>query len=212
MHRNIRLAIIATLSAATLGSSGALASTPAAPSAEPTTPQTGNRCPGATLRPNRHDLTAVADATICLINRARSARHIPALEANAALDSSAAQHSLEMHADRFFGHDSASGQTPREQVLASSYGDGASHVAAGQAVAWGSGSEATPRATVLAWIASPPHRALLLSSAYQAIGVGASLGSPRGSRRGALYTADFANRHLDSVPRDGKLPDRRSEG
>ncbi|MHB1810732.1 MAG: CAP domain-containing protein, partial [Solirubrobacteraceae bacterium] len=156
------------------------------PRSEPTSPSVGGACPGASLQPSRHDLTAVDDATICLINRAREQHHLSQLTANEELDRAAAVHSHEMRVDRFFGHVTPSGEALRTQVLASGYGAHASDVAAGQCVAWGSGSYATPRRTVRAWMASPSHRKLLLAPTYREVGIGASRGNDKGGSSGAL--------------------------
>jgi uncharacterized protein YkwD len=177
------------------GAIAAAAASASAPSSEPTVPAAGGSCPGALLRPTSADTAAIADATICLINRARLERHLFALHANTALDAGAKLHSHEMRVDHFFEHNSASGKSPRQQVLATAYGHDASDVAAAQNIAWGDGSESTPKAIVLAWMESPAHRELLLSKRYHDVGVGFSLGSPEGSR-GALYTSDLAARRL----------------
>lgn len=139
-------------------------------------------------------MLAVDAATICLVNRAREKRRLPALRASRALDAAARLHSHEMRVNRFFAHVTPAGQTPLAQMLAAGYGAGASGLLAAQCIAWGSGSYATPRGTVLDWLGSPAHRALLLSRGYSEIGVGASLGNGRGGSSGALYTADLARR------------------
>lgn len=201
MNRKVR-AVTLVATATLIGTAAAMPATSygktsaSSPTSEPTTPNAQQRCPGATLRPNSHDLLAVDDATICLINRVREKRHLRTLTPNEDLDAAAQLHSHEMHIDKFFGHVDPSGQHPRAQILASGYSAHANDVAAGQCVAWGSGRYATPRGTLLDWLASPSHKALLLSPSYDEIGVGAVLGSNTGGPSGALYTADLAQRHL----------------
>jgi uncharacterized protein YkwD len=167
------------------------------PTSEPTAPTSSGGCPGATLRPNSHDLTAVADATICLINSAREKQHLGELTPNEDLDSAAQLHSHEMHVDRFFSHVDPSGKDQRAQVLASGYGAHANGVASAQCVAWGTGRWETPHGTVLSWMESPSHKALLLSSKYHEVGIGVTPGNDKDGSSGALYTADLASRHLD---------------
>ncbi|HEY1689859.1 MAG TPA: CAP domain-containing protein [Solirubrobacteraceae bacterium] len=179
MNRHHRLALTAVLMAL------------ACPSAASAT-STGN-CSGARLQPKRSNLETVTNATICLINRARAAHGLKALLPNGALDKSAQSESHDMRVDHYFGHDSPTGLTPRQQVLASPYGQGVSDVAAAQSIAWGEGSESTPREIVIAWMASPSHRVLLLGKSYRDVGVGVSLGNPHGSRD-AIYTLDLASR------------------
>ncbi|MHB1537633.1 MAG: CAP domain-containing protein, partial [Solirubrobacteraceae bacterium] len=142
-----------------------------------------------------HDLSAVEDATICLINRARGRAQLRTLARNEALDAAARLHSHEMRVDRFFGHVTPSGQAPMAQVLAAGYGAGVSVTATAQCIAWGSGSYATPRETVLAWLRSPPHRALLPSSEYRGIGAGATLGNGHGATLGNGHGATLGNGH-----------------
>ena len=54
-------------------------------------------------------------------------------------------------------------------------------------LAWGSGSRATPRSIVHAWMESPAHRANVLRSGIREAGVGVVVGTPTG-RSGATYT------------------------
>lgn len=194
--RHLRQAALAAIVTTLCGgaSLGAAAAT-AAPTSEPTAPGSGGACPGATLRPTKSDGPALADATICLINRARLAHRLPALTASTTLDAAARVHSGEMFVHHFLGHDSAAGKPPREQVLATAYSHGASDVAVGQNVAWGDGSESTPRAVVSSWLTNAPHRAILMSKRYHEVGVGLGLGGAH-SKRGGLYTADLASRSL----------------
>lgn len=188
MNRHNRLVLTAALTAlACPGVADATSATGAASAAGTT------NCRGARLRPKRSNLATVTNATICLINRARAAHGLKALRPNRALDASARRESHYMRVDHYFGHDTPTGLTPRQQMLATRYGSGVSDVAVAQGIAWGDGSESTPRRIVISWMASPPHRMLLLSRSYRDFGVGLSLGNPHGAR-GAIYTVDLASR------------------
>lgn len=201
MNRYNRLALLAalgalacpTLASAKRATGHAASSTGKAANSTGKAASTGD-CKGASAQPRHSNLATVAGATLCLINRTRFAHRLPALQPSGALDASARRESHYMRVDHYFGHDSPQGLTPREQMLATPYGRGASVVAAGQALAWGEGRAATPRAIFIAWMTSPLHRALLLSNGFRDIGIGLSLGNPH-SGRGAIYTVDLARRN-----------------
>ena len=53
---------------------------------------------------------------------------------------------------------------------------------AGETLEWHSGWRLRPRAAFRRWMASPPHRAVLLSSRYRRLGVGRARGNYWGSR------------------------------
>ena len=59
---------------------------------------------------------------------------------------------------------------------------------AGETLAWHSGWRLSPRRTVWAWMGSPSHRAILLSSRFRRIGVGRARGR-YGSRRATMWVA-----------------------
>jgi uncharacterized protein YkwD len=58
-------------------------------------------------------------------------------------------------------------------------------------LAWGTGSYASARWIVGAWLASPGHRANLLHPRFRKIGIGAPVGTFSGYRGAAVVTADF---------------------
>jgi uncharacterized protein YkwD len=60
--------------------------------------------------------------------------------------------------------------------------------AAGETLAWHSGWRLSPRRTVRRWMGSPPHRAVLLSSSFNRIGVGRARGR-YGSRPATMWVA-----------------------
>jgi uncharacterized protein YkwD len=65
------------------------------------------------------------------------------------------------------------------------------HVA-GENLAWGTGTLATARGIVAAWLASPEHRANLLRPSFKRIGVGDLVGAFHGHHAAHVVTADFA--------------------
>ena len=63
---------------------------------------------------------------------------------------------------------------------------------AGENLAGGTGSRATARGIVRAWLASPEHRANLLRPSFTRVGVGDLVGSFQGYSGAHVVTADFA--------------------
>jgi uncharacterized protein YkwD len=137
----------------------------------------------ATLRLSR-------DATLCLLNRARSRHGLPPLRLNVKLSHAARRHSRDMVRHRYFAHDSRNGRSPFDRMRATHYVPRNASWWLGENIGWGSGSLAEPIAMVRAWIHSPPHRANILSRHFRDIGIGIALGAPAGGG-GATYTTDF---------------------
>lgn len=139
----------------------------------------------------------VEEATLCLINRERTAGGAAPLIEDARLTRAAAEHSLDMVARDYFSHTSPGGQTPLDRIRASGFiGAGAGSFAVGENIAWGTLWLATPRQIVHAWMLSPGHRENLLDSRFRYTGVGVAPTVPHslsGGQAGAIYTQDFAS-------------------
>ncbi|MDT7803349.1 MAG: hypothetical protein QOI78_6782 [Actinomycetota bacterium] len=148
-------------------------------------------CPGADEAPTASNLAAVSDASLCLLNGERTARGLGALTANLVLARVALAHSREMVASGTFSHDSPDGTAFDERILDAGYRSLDTGVAVGENIAWGSGSLATPRQIVTAWMASPGHRSNILARDFREAGMGVVLGTPTGEASGATYTTDF---------------------
>jgi uncharacterized protein YkwD len=155
-----------------------------------------HHCRGASVRPSRSNLATVTSATLCLVNEVRHSHHLKPFRMNAALRAIASGQSDSMLIGGYFGDDGLSGRTPLQRVATSSYGRHSRRLSVSQNIAWGQAGQATPVAIVRAWIASPPHRKILLAAPYRDVGIGVSLGTPRRSShlRGATYTLDLATR------------------
>ena len=63
---------------------------------------------------------------------------------------------------------------------------------AGENLAWGSGQYGQAGTIIAEWLASPEHRANLLSSGFSRIGIGVARGSFLGTAGATIVTADFA--------------------
>jgi uncharacterized protein YkwD len=147
-------------------------------------------CGGADLVPAADNLSAAGQATLCLLNEQRAANGVAALTVNARLTSASAGYSQRMVDQAFFAHESPDGGTLVDRLTGAGYLVDDAWVV-GENLGWGQGSLATPRAMVQAWMASPGHRANLLSADYAEVGLGIALGTPTDRSWGATYTTDF---------------------
>jgi uncharacterized protein YkwD len=97
----------------------------------------------------------------------------------------------------YFGDNSRSGQTPLQRIVAARYPSASASVSTAQNIGWGTGTQATPTAIVAAWIASPPHRRIMLTAGFRDVGVGATAAAPAAlaaGQPGATYTVEFGAR------------------
>jgi uncharacterized protein YkwD len=187
--------VLAVPGAAQPAAAQPIAAQPAA--AQPIAAQPAGACPGASLRPTGTDLAAVDAATACLIDRERGAARLGALRANGSLQRVAARQSREMVLGDYFGDDNRAGQTPLQRIVATRYLRHAAAVSTAQNIGWGTGAQATPAAIVAAWMASPPHREIVLTDEFRDIGVGAAPAAPAAlaaGEPGATYTVEFGAR------------------
>jgi uncharacterized protein YkwD len=133
----------------------------AAPSASALT---ASRCRGAGAR---HASPAVLRrAMLCLVNRARTSAGLSPLRAERHLARAASRHAADMARHHYFAHVSPSGKSALSRARAAGW-----RGRVGEVIAWGCGLRSTPRATVRAWLNSPPHRSIILGFA-SAAGVG----------------------------------------
>ena len=153
-----------------------------------------SECANASLMPSDENLVLVRAAILCLINRERTSVGERALVPVGSLDAAARSHSDDMGYGDYFEHVGPRGDTPSARMRAAGYLDGAQFYEVGENIAFGTGSLATPRAIVAAWMASPGHRANILDSGYRDTGIGVCAHPPvsfAGRQRGAVYTEDF---------------------
>jgi uncharacterized protein YkwD len=132
------------------------------------------------------------------LNRVRAARGLPPLRSARSLVVSARRHSAEMGRRGFFAHESVDG-TPFWRRIERFYIDeGFRSWEVGENIFWQSPAALAALSVVRSWLASPGHRANVLSHTWRDAGVGAvSLPSAPGVYRGApvtIVTVDFGNR------------------
>jgi len=128
-------------------------------------------------------LTSSEASLLQTMNSVRTSHGLAPLRLDVRLLRAARSHSADMMRRQYFAHGSVAGR-----VLA----HGARGPVFGEDLAWGTG--VTAQWVVDQWLASPPHRAVLLRAGFRRIGVGISFGSFAGHGGAAVVTADFAGR------------------
>lgn len=138
------------------------------------------------------DDPAAAAATLCLLNQERADRGLGALSESAPLRKAADKYASDMVDRRFFDHVSPGGGTFMDRIKAAGWTPSGSWTA-GENIAWGSGSLATPASIVDGWMHSAGHRANILNGAFTQIGIGIAGGAPQaGVGDAGTYVTDFA--------------------
>jgi uncharacterized protein YkwD len=127
--------------------------------------------------------------TFCLVNEARARHGARRLRPDPRLAHAARRHSREMVARGYFSHTSWRGLSSRARIERSGWMAGRGRWTIGETLAWHAGSP-DPREIVRRWLASPPHRRVLLHRRFRVAGIGIAAGTPR-STPGTTYTADF---------------------
>jgi uncharacterized protein YkwD len=98
----------------------------------------------------------------------------------------------------FFGHDSADGTAFSDRIRRYYTNRGWETWSVGEALLASEGQQIAAKPIVRAWLDSPPHRAVILSSAWKDAGIGVVYTSlaPRayGGSEAAVVTADFGLR------------------
>jgi len=129
-------------------------------------------------------------AVLCLINRQRTSRHLPALHELRRLDHSAQGWTDAMVSHGFFSH----GGDPGARLSAAGY----SWSSMGENIAAGF---PTPRAVVNAWMGSTGHCQNILSPSFTDVGTGVSTHSVSGYSSGpATWTQDFGRPSGEAAP------------
>jgi hypothetical protein len=155
-------------------------------------------CPGADLTPDAAAPVAIRAAVVCLTNDQRAQNGLTALVVEGHLEAAAQAYSQELVDQRFFGHVAPDGSGLADRLRA--YVDWTD---LGENLAWGEQALATPRTIVNAWMASPEHRANLLSAAFAEVGIGVTSGTPVGSTGpGGTYVAEYGARTFDAAVPD----------
>lgn len=135
----------------------------------------------------------VRTALLYRINEIRVGHGLARVYPSLRLQHTAAHHSDDMMVRDYFAHTSPTGSSVYSRIVGSGFVSGYSWVA-GETLAWGNGSLATPTATVHAWLESPEHRAIMLSAQYHWIGISRTCGNYQGRPSTCVWTADWVKR------------------
>jgi uncharacterized protein YkwD len=127
------------------------------------------------------------------VNRVRRAHGLRPVAPSPRLHWAARWHSSDMLAHDYFAHTSPTGSTLYDRIVHSGFRtDG--YWQAGETLAWGTGTAATPAFVVHAWMNSPEHRAIVLSPLFRFVGIGRARGRFLGRRAAIIWTADWGHR------------------
>jgi uncharacterized protein YkwD len=139
--------------------------------------------PGAVAA--RAKLGRYGTAMLHALNHARAQHGLPALSADVRMDRGAASYSGAMAHHGFFSHGSWVSRVARAARHPRNVGE-----------VLGSRTPGSPHdeavRMVAAWLASPPHRAVLLDGRFRRVGIGRAVGGQSG-HLAAVYTIDFAS-------------------
>ena len=156
--------------------------------------------PGASAAPRvpAASLSSLESSVLVDINAFRSQHHLARLRLSTALTRAARAHSGQMAAVGYFAHESADGSAFWKRIQ-TFYGSSRWQVwSVGENLLWSSPDVDAGGALKL-WLASPEHRANLLSPKWREIGVSAvhAARAPGtfGGREVTIVTTDFGVRH-----------------
>lgn len=158
-----------------------------------TPPPAAPGCAYADLTPALGNAGKIRRATLCLLNKQRTKRHLKRLRTNSELRAAAQRFAVQMVVQRFFDHTSPGGTTFVQRIEKTDYLTKATQWSLGENLGWGQGDLATPRSIVKAWMNSPGHRRNILDRSYREIGIGIAVGTPVGGS-GATYVNEFGKR------------------
>lgn len=159
-------------------------------------PGLARACDGNGREPSELTVNDARASVLCLLNQRRQANGLRKLRGDGRLELAAQRHSASMDARNYFSHSSPGGGSPRSRIQRTGYLSGASSWGIAENILWGGGGRGSPKAAVARWMASPGHRAAILSPSYREIGIGFALGSPTGGRErnSGIYTTTFGYR------------------
>jgi uncharacterized protein YkwD len=136
----------------------------------------------AAAQPGQRSRATLRAALRCAVDAQRGAHGLAALRPDRHLQRAARRHARDMVRHSYFAHERA-GWTFAGRLAAAGWSGGS----AAEAIAWGCDGRGSPLATLQSWLASPPHRAIVLGN-YRRVGVGLVLGTPGSAGCGAAGT------------------------
>jgi uncharacterized protein YkwD len=125
-------------------------------------------CKGADLQIRGRTRKQVRKAIICLVNIQRSAAGVRRVRSNLRLQKAAAAHASDMRKRAYFAHEGPGGPDLVTRLERAHFWP----ATAGENLAAGTGSLATARSIVIAWMNSAGHKANMLDGRFKYIGIG----------------------------------------
>jgi uncharacterized protein YkwD len=154
----------------------------------------------APVQPRRAtvSLSALEQGVLADINAFRVQNHLVPLRLSTALTTAARAHSQEMASGGYFAHESADGSAFWHRIQRSYTSSPWRYWSVGENLLWSSG-DLDAQGAVQMWIATPEHRANLLTANWREIGVSAlHVAAAPGTYDGldvTIVTTDFGVRH-----------------
>ena len=150
------------------------------------------QCSGASSTPKSLSAKRASGLVVCLVNKERRKRGMGSLNRVDKLAQAARGHTAHMKRKDCFAHTCPGEPDLTGRLSRANYLPCSCSWEAGENIAWGAGSQGSPRAVVNAWMNSSSHRARILDGSYQHAGVGFRHGSPfGGNKKQGTYTLDF---------------------
>ena len=135
-------------------------------------------CPDADTAASEQGTAQLEESLRCLINERRATEGLAPVRPEARLRDAAQRHSEDMVFNGYFAHDTPSGVSFIDRIVATGYTRGASSWLVGENLVWGTQSLSTPESMVQAWMDSPTHRANLMRARFREMGIAAVRGTP----------------------------------
>ncbi len=159
-----------------------------------TVPSTASSSPAQSQR----GLSSLESGVLRELNETRAEHHLPALRLSFRLTAAADEHSQEMGADGYFEHTSFDGTSFWKRIDHWYSAGGYGFWSVGENLLWSS-PEVDPAGALKLWMASPEHRANILTARWRDIGISAvHLAAGPGAFHDqpvTIITTDFGVRH-----------------
>lgn len=148
-------------------------------------------CTGADVLPVPGGEALARRATLCLVNRERVRHGRGLVHSDRRLRRAAGRHARRMVRDGWFGHIGPDGRDLHMRARFVRWPGEGRDWELGENIGQGTGSVATPRGMVRAWMESTAHRANLLEARFDRLGLAIVAGTPGDRSAGATYTTTF---------------------
>jgi uncharacterized protein YkwD len=150
-------------------------------------------CPNSTVPISATSVQQSRAALSCLIDGTRRDHGLRSVQSDGKLTDVADSHASDMVKRRYFSHVTPAGTDPFDRLRKIGWTPKDKAWWAGEILVLGTGTSSSPQRLVGAWLNSPPHRRILLSSEATEVGIGVSRNTPEGDapQSGATAVAEF---------------------